>query len=67
MKKTLKTGWECPENDNEGSCVSNDPKLSKYRENYSQNMKKSSETEKTHTFFLKIGEEMMQKWSLRSV
>ena len=25
-------------------------------------MKKSSETEKTHTFFLKIGEEMMQKW-----
>ena len=30
-------------------------------------MKKSSETEKTHTFFLKIGEEMMQKWSLRSV
>ena len=30
-------------------------------------MKKSSETEKTHTFFLKIGEGMMQKWSLRSV
>ena len=27
------------------------------KENYSQNMKKSSETEKTHTFFLKIGEE----------
>ena len=25
-------------------------------------MKKSNETEKTHTFFLKIGEEMMQKW-----
>ena len=25
-------------------------------------MKKSSEIEKTHTFFLKIGEEMMQKW-----
>ena len=24
-------------------------------------------TEKTHTFFLKIGEEMMQKWSLKSV
>ena len=37
------------------------------KENYSQNMKKSSETEKTHTFFLKIGEGMMQKWSLRSV
>ena len=30
-------------------------------------MKKSSEIEKTHTFFLKIGEGMMQKWSLRSV
>ena len=30
-------------------------------------MKKSSETKKTHTFFLNIGEEMMQKWSLRSV
>ena len=37
------------------------------KENYSQNMKKSSETEKTHTFFLKIGEGMMQKWILRSV
>ena len=31
MKKTLTTRWEFPENDNEGSCVSNDPKLSKYR------------------------------------
>ena len=30
-------------------------------------MKKSSETEKTHTFFLKIGEGMMQKWRLRCV
>ena len=30
-------------------------------------MKKSSETEKTHTFFLKIGEEMMQKWMLFEV
>ena len=30
-------------------------------------MKKLSEIEKTHTFFLKIGEGMMQKWSLRSV
>ena len=109
MKKTLTTGWECPENDNKWSCVINEPMLSQYRvyqcittgkhtmktldkqissnlsknmfehsisqstvtiqqkENYSQNMKKSSETEKTHTFFLKIGEGMMQKWSLRSV
>ena len=109
MKKTLTTRWEFPENDNEGSCVINDPKLSQYRvdqyitigkhtmktpdkqivsnlsknmfehnisqttvttqkkENNSQNVKKSSETEKTHTFFLKIGEGMMQKWSLRSV
>ena len=31
MKKTLKTGWECPENDNECSCVINDPMLSQYR------------------------------------
>ena len=30
-------------------------------------MKKSSEIEKTRTFFLKIEEGMMQKWSLRSV
>ena len=30
-------------------------------------MKKLSEIEKTHTFFLKIGEGMIQKWSLRSV
>ena len=109
MKKTLTTGWECPENDNKWSCVINEPMLSQYRvyqytttgkhtmktldkqissnlsknmfehsisqstvtiqqkENYSQNMKKSSETEKTHTFFLKIGEGMMQKWILRSV
>ena len=37
------------------------------KENYSQNMKKSSTTEKTHTFFLKIGEGMMQKWRLRCV
>ena len=102
MKKTLTTGWECLENENECSCVINDPMLSQYRvdryittgkhtmktpdkqipsnlsknmfehsisqttvttqkKNNSQNMKKSSETEKTHTFFLKIGEEMMQK------
>ena len=31
MKKTLKTGWKCPENDNECSCVINDPMLSQYR------------------------------------
>ena len=31
MKKTLKTGWECPENDNECSGVINDPMLSQYR------------------------------------
>ena len=37
------------------------------KKNYSQNMKKSSETEKTHTFFLKIGEGMMQKWRLGCV
>ena len=30
-------------------------------------MKKSSEIEKTHTFFLKIEEGMMQKWRLRYV
>ena len=30
-------------------------------------MKKSSETKKTHTCFLKIGEEMMQKWRLKCV
>ena len=30
-------------------------------------MRKSSETEKTHTCFLKIGEGMMQKWRLRCV
>ena len=30
-------------------------------------MKKLSETKKTHTFFLKIGEGMMQKWRLRCV
>ena len=30
-------------------------------------MKKWSETEKTHTFFLKIGEKMMQKWMLFEV
>ena len=35
----------------------------KSRKQYSKH-EKSSETEKTHTFFLKIGEEMMQKWSL---
>ena len=37
------------------------------KENYSQSMKKSSETKKTYTFFLKIGEGMMQKWRLRCV
>ena len=31
MKKTLKTGWECLENDNECSCVNNDLMLSQYR------------------------------------
>ena len=31
MKKTLKRGCECPENDNECSCVINDPMLSQYR------------------------------------
>ena len=31
MKKTLTTGWECSENDNECSCVNNDPMLSQYR------------------------------------
>ena len=31
MKKTLTTGWESPENDNECSCVINDPMLSQYR------------------------------------
>ena len=31
MKKTLTTGWECPENENECLCVINDPKLSQYR------------------------------------
>ena len=31
MKKTLTTGWECLENDNECSCVINDPMLSQYR------------------------------------
>ena len=31
MKKTLKTGWKCPENDNECSSVINDPMLSQYR------------------------------------
>ena len=31
MKKTLTTRWECPENDNECSCVINDPMLSQYR------------------------------------
>ena len=113
MKKTLTAGWEYLENDNECSCIINDPKFSQYKvdqyittgkytmktpdkqipnnlsknmfkhsisqttvttqkkkkklENNSQNMKKSSETEKTHTFFLKIGEKIMQKWSLRSV
>ena len=31
MKKTLTTGWECPKNDSECSCVINDPMLSQYR------------------------------------
>ena len=31
MKKTLTTGWECSENDNECSCVNNDLMLSQYR------------------------------------
>ena len=31
MKKTLTTGWECPENDNKCSCVINDPMLSQHR------------------------------------
>ena len=31
MKKTLKTRWECPENDNECSCDIKDPMLSQYR------------------------------------
>ena len=31
MKKTLTTGWECLEKDNEWSCVINDPMLSQYR------------------------------------
>ena len=31
MKRTLKTRWECPENDNECLCDINDPMLSQYR------------------------------------
>ena len=31
MKKTLTAGWEYLENDNECSCVINDPMLSQYR------------------------------------
>ena len=30
MKKTLTIGWECPKNDNECSCVINEPMLSQY-------------------------------------
>ena len=40
--------------------------LTKSRKAHSKH-EKWSETEKTHTFFLKIGEEMMQKWMLFEV
>ena len=31
MKKTLTAGWEYLENDNECSCIINDPKFSQYK------------------------------------
>ena len=39
--------------------------ITQQKENCSQNMKKSSETEKTLTFFLKIWEGMMQKMEIK--
>ena len=59
IKQTLERAWYFSKHNGNNT-------LTESRKAYSKHGK-WIETEKTHTFFLKIGEEMVQKWSLRSV